>query len=126
MKRVDSKDSASDAKLLGLLEQPLVSTSLSSKRLEMACSGSCWFTVGLRSGKLPVWGPNIIGMLLSFLQLALIVKYPAKPSCVGAEDFIPLLTEHSLAEIVQERSVDLAEAIIATWRACGAQVLDLK
>ena len=52
-------------------------------------------------------------MLLSFLQLALIVKYPAKPSCVGDEEFIPLLTEHSLAEIVQERSVDLAEAIIA-------------
>ena len=33
-------------------------------------SGSCWFTVGVRTGKVPVWGPNVIGMMLSLLQLA--------------------------------------------------------
>ena len=33
-------------------------------------NSSCWFTVGVRTGKVPVWGPNIIGMMLSLLQLA--------------------------------------------------------
>eukprot|EP00439_Symbiodinium_sp_Y106_P021786 s6461_g2.t1 len=44
----------------------------------------CWLTVGLRSGKLPVWGPNVIGMLLSLVQLALIYRYPAKPAAWAA------------------------------------------
>ncbi|CAE7200404.1 SWEET3 [Symbiodinium sp. CCMP2456] len=42
----------------------------------------CWFAVGLRRQKIPVWVPNVIGMLLSLLQLALILKFPDRPENV--------------------------------------------
>jgi len=73
-------------------------------------NSSCWFTVGVRTGKVPVWGPNIIGMMLSLLQLALIFKFPAKPS--DSDDFIPLLAEHSLADVARDTSREWKEAIV--------------
>lgn len=76
-------------------------------------NSSCWFTVGVRTGKVPVWGPNIIGMMLSLLQLALIFKFPAKPAGdLEDEDFIPLLAEHSLADVARDTSREWKEAIV--------------
>eukprot|EP00438_Fugacium_kawagutii_P019268 Skav217558 [mRNA] locus=scaffold1602:314369:318013:+ [translate_table: standard] len=78
-------------------------------------NSTCWFTVGVRTGKVPVWGPNIIGVMLSLLQLALILKFPAQPSGdVEDEDFIPLLAEHSLADIARDTSREVKEAIVDT------------
>ncbi|CAE7850825.1 SWEET3 [Symbiodinium necroappetens] len=42
----------------------------------------CWFAVGIRRQKMPVWVPNVIGMLLSLAQLALILKFPDRPESV--------------------------------------------
>eukprot|EP00435_Cladocopium_sp_Y103_P055264 s1205_g18.t1 len=76
-------------------------------------NSSCWFTVGVRTGKVPVWGPNIIGMMLSLLQLALIFKFPAKPTGdLEDDEFVPLLAEHSLADIARDTSREWKEAIV--------------
>ncbi|CAE7900125.1 SWEET3, partial [Symbiodinium microadriaticum] len=42
----------------------------------------CWFAVGIRRQKMPVWVPNVIVMLLSLAQLALILKFPDRPESV--------------------------------------------
>ena len=42
----------------------------------------CWFAVGIRRQKMPVWVPNVIGMLLSLAQLVLILKFPDRPELV--------------------------------------------
>mmetsp|Transcript_35547 Transcript_35547/g.66225 ORF Transcript_35547/g.66225 Transcript_35547/m.66225 type:complete len:305 (+) Transcript_35547:97-1011(+) len=85
-------------------------------------NSSCWLTVGLRSGKLPVWGPNIIGMLLSLVQLALIYKYPAKPETSLEDDPVPPLKEHSLADIVRDATGDFADTMLETSHGLGSFV----
>jgi len=83
-------------------------------------NSSCWFTVGVRTGKVPVWGPNIIGMMLSLLQLVLIFKYPAKPTtAIDDDEFVPLLKEHSLADIARDTSYELKEAIAEHSQSIG-------
>jgi len=83
-------------------------------------NSSCWLTVGLRSGKLPVWGPNVIGMLLSLVQLALIYRYPAKPEkSIDEEFFIPVLSEHSLADILRDATGEFAESMVETSHGLG-------
>jgi len=83
-------------------------------------NSSCWFTVGVRTGKVPVWGPNIIGMMLSLLQLVLIFKYPAKATmAIDDDEFVPLLKEHSLADIARDTSYELKEAIAEHSQSIG-------
>ena len=41
---------------------------------------------------------------------ALIFKFPAKPS--DSDDFIPLLAEHSLADVARDTSREWKEAIV--------------
>ena len=46
----------------------------------------------------------------------LIFKYPAKPTMtIDDDEFVPLLKEHSLADIARDTSYELKEAIAAPW-----------
>ncbi|CAE7183370.1 SWEET7B [Symbiodinium pilosum] len=74
----------------------------------------CWLAVGLRNQKLPVWAPNVFGMLLSLIQLVLILKYPAKQESdveAAEENPAPPLKEHVAADFVRSRTGELAETV---------------
>ena len=43
--------------------------------LGLLCS-TCWCCVGLRHQSMPLWVPNVLGILLSAVQLVLIAAYP--------------------------------------------------
>lgn len=46
----------------------------------------------------------------------LIFKYPAKATmAIDDDEFVPLLKEHSLADIARDTSYELKEAIAAPW-----------
>jgi len=62
-------------------------------------SSLCWFAVGIRRQKIPVWVPNVIGMLLSLAQLALILKFPDRP-------------EHGIEEQRKEDALLLPVALV--------------
>ena len=51
----------------------------------------------------------------------LIFKFPARPAGdVEDEDFIPLLAEHSLADVARDTSREWKEAIVVLWQKSAA------
>ncbi|CAK8997775.1 unnamed protein product [Durusdinium trenchii] len=53
--------------------------------LGLLCSG-CWSIIGLRAWSKPIYVPNMLGVLLSLLQLALILIFPSKKGKISVKD----------------------------------------
>ena len=98
-----------------LLILPSLSLTNCCKKFWLVCTRSFfWNTVMNRQKKhlhcIPVIGHNW------FDPQVLIFKYPAKPTMtIDDDEFVPLLKEHSLADIARDTSYELKEAIAAPW-----------